>query len=154
MLAVAMIGTAWAEWQPQRYAKVISVGLAGILFCISIFSVLKATNEPLLSNKWNFYHPAEIIALTWADTHIQNGEIWTEYDERIQVAYVTEIGDTTNVINTFVTPATRDMLLSPIIRFRSNRFRQPLPIPPDSLRVYDNGITQVFHLRPRTPYQP
>jgi len=154
MIAVAMIGTAWADWRPRRFAGIISMGLAAILFCISIFSVLKATNEPLFSNKWNFYHPNEIWALKWGDEHMDNAEIWTEFDERLQTAYLTEIDDPNNRFTTVVTPNTRNMLLSPIIRFRGSRIGLPLPIPPDALQIYDNGTAQLYHLRARTPYQP
>jgi len=154
MIAVAMIATAWTKWRPKRFARSISIGLAGALFCISIFSVWKATNEPSLSNKWNFYSPNEILALEWGDKHLQNAEIWTEFDERLQTAYLTEIGYPNVSFTTIVTPNTRDMLLSTIIRLRGGRIRQPLPVPHDALQVYDNGAAQLYHLRPQSPYQP
>lgn len=153
MIAVAMIGAAWADWQPLRSKRIISLGLTGALFGISIVSVLKATNEPLLSNKWNFYHPNELLALEWGDVHLNHAEVWTEFDERLTTSYTTEIGDPINRFTSSVTPNTRNLLLSTIIRLRSSRIHQPLPVPPDALQVYDNGMAQLYHLRPSTPYQ-
>lgn len=154
MIAVAMIGFAWAEWKPVRFRRVISLGLSGALFSLSIASVMKATNEPLFSNKWNFYHPDELLALQWADAHLNNAEVWTEFDERLTTSYFTAIGDPNNHFTFKLTSNTRDLLLSTIIDLRSSRIHQPIPVPPDALQVYDNGTGQLYHLRPRTPYQP
>ncbi len=154
MIAVAMIGAAWAEWRPQRSKRIISLGLTGALFGISIVSILKATNEPLFSNKWNFYHPNELLALEWGDAHLYNAEVWTEFDERLTTSYITEIGNPANRFTFRIRPNTRNLLLSTITRLRSSRIHQPLPIPPDALQVYDNGTAQLYHLRALTPYQP
>lgn len=153
MIAVAMIAAAWAEWKPVRFKRVTALGLTGALFCLSIASVLKATNEPMFSNKWNFYHPDELIALQWADAHLQRAEVWTEFDERLTTSYYTKIGDPVNHFTFKLTPTTRDFLLSSITHLRSSRIRQPLPVPPDALQVYDNGTAQLYHRRPRTPFQ-
>ena len=48
---------------------------------------------------------------------------------------------------------TRDRLVSEVTRLRSVRLGEPLPIEADSLRTYDNGQAQIYHLRPRTQYQ-
>jgi hypothetical protein len=154
IIAVALVGAAWAEWQPRRYARQISLGFSLTIFCFSILSILKTTNEPLLSNKWNFYQPSEILALEWGDQHLNNAELWTEFDERLIAAYDMAVGVPRNYFTFTVTPGTRNMLLSMIIRLHSNRTNRPLPIPPDAFQVYDNGGAQIYHLRPRTPYQP
>jgi hypothetical protein len=154
MVAVAIVGQSLVAWRPQRFRRAISLGLTGVIFLISILSVLKATNEPLLSNKWAFYHPNEMAALRWGDKHLENVGIWTEYDERLNTAYQTLYGDASNNFLTFVTPTTRNMLITKLTRLRSSRISQPLPVPPDALQVYDNGTAQLYHLRPRTPYQP
>jgi hypothetical protein len=153
MIAVAMIGAEWAEWRPLRFQRMISIGLTSILFCITIVSVLKATNEPLFSNKWNFYHPNELLALKWADVHLHNADVWTEFDERLTTAYLTDIGESVNRFTYYITPNTRDLMLSTITRLRSIRLRRPPPVPPDAFQVYDNGTAQLYHIRPRTPYQ-
>lgn len=156
IFAVAMTGTWLAQWRPQRLAGLLRVVLAVTIFCISILSILKATNEPLVSNKWTFYRPAELAALVWSTAHLEESAIWTEYDERLIVAFDTAIGDPANH-NHFqayrLLPTTRNIVLTSITRLRSSRLRDPLPVPPDAFRVYDNGDAEVYHLRPQTPHQ-
>jgi len=154
MIAVAVVGMALADWHPPRYTKLISLGLTVGIFCISILSVMKATNEPLLSNKWTFYQPNELVALEWGDTHLKNAEIWTEFDERLIVAYYTLNGGSANDFTSNATERTRNRLVTTITRLRGYRIHQPLPVPPDAFTVYDNGMAQLYHLKPQTPYQP
>jgi hypothetical protein len=53
-----------------------------------------------------------------------------------------------------VDPGTQDFLISGVTHSRSVRLAQPLPIEADSFLTYDNGQAQIYHRRPRTPYQP
>jgi hypothetical protein len=156
-IAVALVGTALAQWRPRRFAQAIQLGLTIGIFCIAILSVLKATNEPALSNKWTFYRSGELAVLKWSDAHLQNAEVWTEFDERLVVALSTARERSTNQ-NGFITsplrPTTDNMILSSITRLRSSRLHHLLPVPPDTFRVYDNGEAELYHVRPRTPYQP
>jgi hypothetical protein len=156
MIAVALVGGELAHWRlpvvarPVRLALALGVGMVGVL------SILKATNEPLLSNKWTFYKPTELAALDWADAHLQGAQIWTEFDERLAVTYLIARGTSANknrFVNGALTPATRDILLTATTELRNSRIRRPLPLPPDALRVYDDGESQIYHLRPLTPYQ-
>ncbi len=50
-------------------------------------------------------------------------------------------------------PETRDLLVSAIIRLRSQRMKEAIPVRPDDLITYDNGSAQIYHLRLRTPFQ-
>lgn len=168
IVAVAVVGAALNQWQPRRFARSIQGALAASVFCVAILSVFKATNEPLLSNKWTFYRASELAALNWTDAHLKDAEIWTENDERLVVTLETVQGGSANS-NEFqgygVRPTTRNMLLTTVTRLRSSRFpsrsvpsenpplRDPLPVPPDAMRVYDNGEAQLYHLRPETPFQ-
>jgi hypothetical protein len=155
-IAVALVGAALAEWRPRRLAKPFRGVLALVIFCISILSIFKATNEPMLSNKWTFYQPAELTALEWIDQHLEDASVWTEFDERLWVAYLMKFDGTTN--NTFVfgnepTPSWRYMLITDLTRLHAIRLQQTLPIVPDAVRIYDNGQAQLYQIRPRTPYQ-
>jgi hypothetical protein len=155
-IAVALVGAALAEWRPRRLANPIRIGLALLVFCISILSIFKATNEPMLSNKWTFYQPAELTALEWTDQHLENASVWTEFDERLWVAYLMKFDGPTN--NTLVygsDPETswRYMVISDLTRLHAIRLQQTLPTAPDALRIYDNGQAQLYQLRPRTPFQ-
>lgn len=156
MIAVALVASALAQWQPRLIATPIRLGLAIGVGCIAILSVFKATNEPVFSNKWSFYRPAELVAMTWSDRHLKNAEIWTEFDERLGVAWITAIGESAKG-NFFLgydpRPTTRDILVTTITRLRGIRLLRSLPVPPNALRVYSNGEAEIYHLRPQTPYQ-
>jgi hypothetical protein len=156
IVAVAVVGAQLARWRPRRYAAPIGAALAAGVAVIAILSVLKASNEPALSNKWTFYQADELAALEWSDAHQHHTKIWTEYDERLIVAFRTAAGESRNG-NDFtggaVGPTTRDFILTDLTRLRSSRQELPLPVPADALRVYDNGEAEVYHLRPRTPHQ-
>lgn len=157
IIAVAMVGSALAAWRPARFAGAWRMGLAALAMCIAALSVWKATNEPLLSNKWVFYQPEELVPFAWADPHLRSAEIWTEFDERLSTAYTIEHGDS-NFGNAFtndltVQPTTRNILLTDVTRWRSDRLRVSLPATAGELKVYDSGEAQLYHMRPRTPYQ-
>jgi hypothetical protein len=158
LIAVALVGTALAKWRPRRLRVPIWSGLSIGIFCIAILSVMKATNEPLLSNKWTFYRPSELAALKWEDGHLKSAPIWVEYDERLAVAYRTVEGESAHQNHLQgdgeMRPSTRNMVVSSVTRLRAVRLGLPLPIPPDAFQVYDNGEAQIYHLRPATPYQP
>jgi hypothetical protein len=66
IVAVPTIAAALCRIRLRRtgliFASLIVALFAGL-------AVLKATNEPSLSNKWMFYTPAEINAILWADLH-------------------------------------------------------------------------------------
>lgn len=156
IIAVGIVAMALENWRPRRFAAFARPALAVGLCGIAALSALKATNEPALSNKWVFYRPAEIAALRWTDQHTRNATIGTEFDERLRVAFVTmfDKSEHGNIFRTYTTPAvSRDLILTAVTRLRSSRLQAPLPIPPDALRVYDNGEGELYHLRPQTPYQ-
>lgn len=137
----------------KHYTQLFLWGSIGIL---AIFSTLKATNEPLFSNKWLFHTHAEMQALDWANIYLTEQRLWVEHDERLSSALSIRTGDEhldVSLDQAIVDRGTRDFLISNIIRRRSVRMSAPLPIHADSLRTYDNGEAQIYHWRPRTPYQ-
>jgi hypothetical protein len=137
----------------KRYTQMILWGSIGIL---AILSTLKATNEPLFSNKWLFYTHAEMQALDWANIYLTEQRLWVEHDERLSTALSIRTGDAelnVSLDQAIVELGTRDFLISEITRRRSVRISTPLPIEADSLRIYDDGQAQIYHWRPRTPYQ-
>ena len=157
IMAVAVVGGALSRWRPRGRAGLIRFAVAASLSGIAILSILKATNEPMVSNKWTFYRPAEMAALVWTDEHLEASPIWTGFDERLVVAYDTAAGDSENG-NIFegygARTTTRTRVVTDIARLRAARLGTVLPLPPDAFRVYDNGTAEVYHLRPETPYQP
>ena len=138
--------------QTSRIAPILWAGI-GIL---ALLSTLKATNEPLLSNKWFFYIPAEMQAIDWATEKLADQALWVEYDERLVTGVGIHDGGRLREVSLDQyahEPWTRDFLVSDVIRRRSIRLSVPLPIEADSLRTYDNGQAQIYHLRPQTQYQ-
>lgn len=151
-----------ADWFVRRQALRPVVGrlayailAIGVAF-LGIVAVTKATNEPSLSNKWVYYVPAEFTALGWARTANPDTPTWTAFDERLRAAIDSCCGwesEGTLLDSSLAEPGTRLYLISDVIRARSERLRQPLPIEGDSMRVYDNGDAQFYRLRPQTPFQ-
>jgi hypothetical protein len=154
IVAAALLGTALGRLASQPIHGVARAAAATAFVVLCLLSVTKATNEPLLSNKWNFYRPAEIAGLRWQDGHLADADIWTEFDERLESAYINEFPRSSNRFESTVTSATRDMAVSDVTRLRASRLGAPLPVPPDAWEVYDNGTMQLYHLRPQSPYQP
>ena len=155
MLAVAMVALALARWRPRRPDPSRSLALGALVLCLAGLSMLKATNEPVFSNKWTFYRADEMMALEWSVGHLRDSELWTEYDERLIAAY--RVGHRrpgeVRLMAAEAQPRMRDILLTDVTRLRSARLGKSLPPPSDALRVYDNGTAELYHLRPRTPYQ-
>jgi hypothetical protein len=123
---------------------------------LAFFSTFKATLEPMLSNNWIFYKPAEISALNWAFDNNRSASVWSDFNERLTTAYGIENGDPPNLnLHDIANPdqGTDNYLISNINRKRSERLGSPLPLQADSLRIYDNGDAAIYHRRPVTPYQ-
>lgn len=156
ILAVALIGAELEDWSPRRLRWVPRVVLPALIGCVAVLSVLKATNEPTLSNKWVFYDQAELRAMQWGDAHLREAEVWTEFDERLDAAFLMAVGPSA-AENRFVgyrpRQFARTMLLSDVTRARAERLNQPLPLPPQALRIYDNGSAELYRLRLATPFQ-
>lgn len=130
--------------------------LAVAIAFLAVLAVLKATNDPAVSNKWNYYTAPEFVALEWTRGANPNTSTWTEFDERIRAAIgiccIQEFAGV-RLVSSEPQPDTRLYLISDVIRARGERLDRPLPIAGDSLRVYDNGAAGIYRLRPITPFQ-
>ena len=116
-----------------------------------ILAVLKATSEPLLSNKWNFHLPGEAQAVRWAEYKLSNRSLWTGFDERVNVAVSIrdEVSQSRLKLDQYDKETeTRDVLVSSITQLRSQRLNAEIPIKPDDISTYDNGSAKIYHLRP------
>jgi hypothetical protein len=144
----AVFASASPRW---RHAAV------GLLLAILIgLSVLKATAEPLLSNYWVFYTPAEQASLVWAEQALRGRSLWTDPIGRVGAGYVIQTGrEPVHITLDSYRPdrSTRDYLLSQTTLLHQLRLGQSLPVQADSLVTYDNGQAQIYHRRPLTPFQ-
>jgi hypothetical protein len=160
MLAAPLIAWWLVTNSPNspRVRRSLHSGLWVLIGLLALLSTLKATNEPLVSNKWTFYLSAEREAIQWADSELPEGSYtWVSFDERL----ITALGargkgslPTDIHLDVYdVETSTRDFLISDINRRRSLRLGVPLPFEADSLITYDNGQAQIYHIRSRTPFQ-
>jgi hypothetical protein len=138
--------------------RTMTVAMVVLLSVFATTGVLKATNDPLVSNKWLFFTGNEQGALSWADSRIERQEIWEGLDERLQVMQKIYQPVDPGRGNRFVIhkagESTRFITMSEVIQRRSARLNAPVPDISGSDRIYDNGGAQIFHRVPRTPYQP
>lgn len=139
-----------------RNLRRIVIGLYAVaIILFSLSAHMKASNEPLLSNKWTFSTFAERLAGAWTIQHTQSETVWVGLDERLVEAMNFHYPDVSlGIFDGFTPdPDTRYYLLSEIERARWIRQGRPLLFMGDENLVYDNGSVQVYHRRPRTPFQ-
>ena len=155
MFAAPLVAKAWVDWRPrtQRPKRLVGGVAVGLIALLAILSILKATNEPLLSNKWNYYVQAEMTALDFSEEHLPEHSIWVGYDERLLAASRIRSDRDISLKGGTLAPGVRDLLISDVMRARGVRLSLPLPVKGDDLRTYDNGQSQIYHIRPQTPFQ-
>ncbi len=159
IFGVALVAAAWTDMRVPSAALVrrpVQALGACTLLGLTVLSTFKATAEPVVSNKWIFYVHPEVSAMVWAVHRLSGEEIWAGFDERLATAFETVEGDWVNGnrISGFVLrPFMRTLVVSDVIRQQSLRLGVALPLPPDALRIYDNGEAQVYRLRPQNPFQ-
>ena len=158
MLAAPLVGKWLADGysmnkRPKAFAKFAVLGGVGVL---AILSPLKAINDPIVSNQWIFYLPSEMQAIQWGEGALEGSKLWVGFDHRLSSAVIMRTGEDPSGVNLddfSLDSDVRNLLISDVIHMRSERLSQPLPIGADSLMVYDNGQSQIYHLRPRTSFQ-
>jgi hypothetical protein len=163
VLASALL--ARAVWQlagrlrfPGREALLAAALLGLLAGWFGVAALLKASNEPGLSNKWTFYATDEVAAVEWANRRLEDTVLWTGIDERIRVGYsFTHTGQPAPGIQ-LVATTFKDTypyaLISVREQLRAVRVGTSMPAVLDWLRLYDNGNVQLYHKRPMTPFQP
>lgn len=148
----------FAGRQGQGTMRPVLVVASVILFgWFSLASVLKATNEPILSNKWLFYSTSEVVAMAWTDDSVESAYIWTGHDERIYEAGAFRRGGPSENGNTFrgyiFGGYERYVLFSEQEHVRGLRMGLAMPPTQEWNRIYDNGDVYLYHKRPQTLYQ-
>jgi hypothetical protein len=146
------------NWHRSIWARRIAATAAiGAFAYFSVAAVLKATNDPLVSNKWTFYDDAEALGLRWSNANMVDLFVWADYDERLRAASVLEQSDANATSASWTSSraaSVRYVLMSDVIEARAKRVKATLPQLFGTDRIYDNGSTQVVHYLPETPYQP
>jgi hypothetical protein len=158
MLAAPIVGKWLADGysnskSPARFANPIVLIL---LAALALLSPLKAINDPIVSNQWIFYLPSEMQAIHWSEGALARSRLWAGFDHRLSSAFIMKTGADPSGIGMddfSLDKDVRNLLISEVISVRSKRLSQPLPLEADSLTIYDNGQAQIYHLRPKTPFQ-
>jgi hypothetical protein len=132
--------------QPNLRKIVLTTG-AVLSAWFALASILKATNEPSLSNKWTFFLPAEKAGIGWVDLHLHTTDIWSGVDERLATVFITYYRIDSQSGNTYlfgkINPATRVVLTTELDRWRANRLGFHLLPVSYWDQIYDNGQAQI-----------
>ena len=140
--------------KPAFRSTITVIGITLVLW-LPIAALLKASNEPLLSNMWTIYSMDEIQAVEWGGNHLENTDIWVGIDNRLKNAY--SVGydiPNGNYFRTFGNyKYIRHVIYSQKDILRAERTGFPLPPVFGWLQVYDNGEVQFLKKPPVTPFQ-
>lgn len=151
---ISVAGRIRSIWVRRSMAAVLVV----LLGVFAITGVLKATLDPLVSNKWLFFTGSEQRALAWADSELERQEIWEGFDERLLEMQIihqpVDPGRANRYVRGNTQESTRYITVSDVIQQRSIRLGLPAPDVHRSDQIYDNGAAQIYHRVPETPYQP
>ncbi|MEJ2263341.1 MAG: hypothetical protein P8X95_07845 [Anaerolineales bacterium] len=136
----------------------ISRALAASLGAYAVLAAMaKVTNEPLLSNQWLFYSPAELQSVRWTETHLVSRQVWSDTTSHLPDVFGFWEGYPAPATNRYqfgsmaATPF--HILNSRWTRLQANRNGVSLPATLEHDRVYDNGLVQLYHRWPATTYQ-
>jgi len=147
----------WRSRSRAWWRRLAAVGLVLVVLWSSAASLLKATNDPWLSNYWQFWTAAETMGISWSESHVRFGRVWLDLQGIRVSAHAASQGFGTGTAHErdtwTIDVETRDILLSRLEEALGLRLRVPVPDVRGELCVYDNGTVSHYHLRPRTPYQ-
>ena len=140
----------------HRIQRAIFAAMLILLLWIVPASLLKVTNEPLVSNKWIFYSQLEEDGLNWTYDHTipSRNYFWAGLDERL-IVRLSATSDAPEYYFNTRSPESdvRYYLLSETDLLRHARVGRPLPSIHEQNVIYDNGEAKVYHRKAQTPYQ-
>lgn len=155
LTAVGIRHLAVSRWVSTRRSWLLP--LTGTLVSVlMVVGIVKVTLDPLLSNEWIFYTPAERQAVGFFLEHAHRQALWTGPDNRL--VYMADSLFWRNRGHDLVTgfkplPFTRDFLWSPEVVADSEADRFPLPAYAAADLVYDNGGAAIYQLVPQSAFQ-
>lgn len=146
----------WSRGKGVRTGRLVSAMLLAAIAFFALSSMLKVTNEPLLSNYWSFYGESEKVAVGWVDEHVRSNEVWIGADTRLRTLAATfgswseqkvypERGTEPVVA--------RYLLMSDIMRKHAGRSGYTLPDNWPYQKVFDAGDAELYYSLPQTPFQ-
>ena len=152
-----------AVWINQRIQSVaahkriwLTMGTGLVLGLFMLLAVVKATSDPLVSNQWFFYTPAEYQAVRWAEQSLDDDTFAIGFNDRVGSGYWVKENGLISPIDFEVYGSAkhvRNFMVSKVTQLQSERYFVPVPIEPYSSSIYHNGDAMIFRLRPKTPFQ-
>ena len=129
--------------KPHRSAIKTFFILLFLVFTVN--SLLKATNDPLVSNRWWFYSIQEKKSVQWMDDHLQEKVIWMGVDSR----YISIFDTFSNLDGhrTIKFSFPRDAnywIVSNTIKLRARNIHFRLPDIENRPIVYDSGGVKIY----------
>ncbi len=156
-VAAGPIVRLWRTQTRPLVSRALALALAGMVLWSSWASLLKATNDPALSNYWMHVTVPERVGVRWVEGHARYRDVWLGLEgirlgaRALAEGFGSESGNVSDVWT--IGSETRDILISNVDRDLGVRRLAPLPDVRDENRVYDNGSVAHYHRRPHTPYQ-
>jgi len=133
----------------------LSGGLVLAVMGFSLASLLKVTNEPLLSYNWVFYADPERQAVEWLGQYGEGAQVWTGVDERlVALAEASDLWKARRLKAKGGRPTDRTVyfILSETMTLRAWRTGMELPEVFPYNRIYDNHFAAVYRPRASSPY--
>lgn len=133
----------------------LSGGLVLAVMGFSLASLLKVTNEPLLSHNWVFYADPERRAVEWLGQYGEGAQVWTGVDERlVALAEANDLWKARRLKAKWGRPTDRTVyfILSETMTLRAWRTGMELPEVFPYNRIYDNHFAAVYRPRASSPY--
>lgn len=141
MLIFRIVGT-----NRSFFRKLFIVMFIILIMIFSINSLLKGTNDPLVSYRWMFYSMEEEYSIRWGDTHGKNIER-AEVDERLGILKQLLIdvdpygkGKASSIYYS----QEKYILLSNIAEKRALLLGRPLPQISDNRTIYNSGSVKIY----------
>jgi hypothetical protein len=133
-----------------RARRLAPAFIAPVVIWFAAASILKASNEPMLSNKWSFYTRPEFTAMQWVESRFTHTEIWSGFDERMmnlfRLLFISDSLTKNAIYRGDFRTTTRYIFYTSNDRIREVRLDlESLPIESWD-QIYDNGEVQIYHL--------
>ena len=145
-----------ADVGSSRRARWRRRGIGALLAAMILGSAGKTTLDPLLSNQWLYYTPAERQALAgfW-ERSVRQG-LWAGPDARLSnvaAEWLVSNPHENHIQGFSLTPALRDWLWSPGVGANIAAYGGLPPPYAAQNRVYDDGGAVIYRTAPKTPFQ-
>ena len=128
-----------------KWQRITKIGLVILVVILSANSLLKSTNDPIVSDKWIFYSQGEKIAMDWLEsTFVGKATLWAGLDRRIRSAfYYNSSFPGVHKVKFTDLEGGKYYFISDTIRKRAERFGFSLSFVERYDQVYDNGKVQL-----------